>query len=187
MLRRFCLESPRASTIRPISGVRRPRFRPSGSRPAASGCSRRPSSSSQSSPAPDRWCAATCRPSARWRRTRARPGRASWRYACYAAAGTRTAACCACPSVGSGCVSRSPSARPHAPDLSLVAGLPLPLPLSPGRVAVALAPLRRLPVGRHRTLLDQFLLASTVVLLGCGYQGGVDDLTAARDETLLEQ
>src|SRR5574340_912982 len=72
-------------------------------------------------------------------------------------------------------------------DRELVAEVALPVLLRPGRVDVLLAPLRRLPVGRHRTLLDQFLLASTVVLLGCGYQGGVDDLTAARDETLLEQ
>jgi len=43
---RFCLESPRAAATRPISGVRKPRFRPSGDKPAASSCSRPPSSSS---------------------------------------------------------------------------------------------------------------------------------------------
>jgi hypothetical protein len=36
-------------------------------------------------------------------------------------------------------------------------------------------------------VLDQRLLTPTVVLLGGGDQGGVDDLTAACDETLPEQ
>src|SRR5574343_1022024 len=59
--------------------------------------------------------------------------------------------------------------------------------LRPGRVEVLLAPFRRPPVGGHRTVLDQRLLTPTVVLLGGGDQGGVDDLTAACDETLPEQ
>lgn len=85
-------KSPLALAMRPISDVRRPRFRPSASKLAASGCSRPPSGSSQSSLAPDRWCEPVCRPSAQWHRTRAQPGRVSWRCACDAAAGTRTAA-----------------------------------------------------------------------------------------------
>src|SRR5690606_1528027 len=72
-------------------------------------------------------------------------------------------------------------------DRELVAEVTLAVLLRPGRVDVLLAPLRRLPDGGHRTLLDQRLLASAVVLLGGGYQGGVDDLTATRDETLPEQ
>jgi len=48
--------------------------------------------------------------------------------------------------------------------------------------------LGRFPIGRHRTLLKQRLLASTVMLLGGRRpQGRVDDLTTARNETLLEQ
>jgi hypothetical protein len=72
-------------------------------------------------------------------------------------------------------------------DRELVAEVALAVLLGPDGVDVLLPPLRRLPVGGHRTLLDQFLLASAVVLLGGGDQGGVDDLTAARDETLPEQ
>ena len=59
--------------------------------------------------------------------------------------------------------------------------------LRPGRVGVLLAPLRRLPVGGHRALLDESFLASAVVLPGRRHQRGVDDLTATRDESMLEQ
>ena len=72
-------------------------------------------------------------------------------------------------------------------DRELVAEVALAVLFRPGGVDVLLAPLCRLPVGRHRTVLDQRLLAPAVVLLGGGDQGGVDDLTAARDETLPEQ
>ena len=72
-------------------------------------------------------------------------------------------------------------------DRKLVAEVALAVLLGPGRIDVLLAALGRLPVGGHRTVLDQRLLASAVVLLGRRHQGGVDDLTAARDETLLQQ
>ena len=72
-------------------------------------------------------------------------------------------------------------------DRELVAKVALAVLFRPGGVDVLLAPLCRLPAGGHRTVLNQRLLASAVVLLGGGDQGGVDDLTTARDETLLEQ
>ena len=67
-------------------------------------------------------------------------------------------------------------------DRQLVTEVALAVLLGPGGVEVLLAAL-----GRHRTLLDQFPLASAVVLLRFRHQGRVDDLTAACDETLLEQ
>ena len=72
-------------------------------------------------------------------------------------------------------------------DRELVAEVALAVFLGPGRVEVLLAPLGGLPVGRHRALPDQFLLAPAGVLRGRRYQRGVDDLPAARDEAFLEQ
>jgi len=56
-------------------------------------------------------------------------------------------------------------------DRELVAEVALAVLLGPGRVNVLLAPLRRLRASRHRTLLDQRLLASAVVLLRGRHQG----------------
>ena len=60
------------------------------------------------------------------RRTRARPGRAFWRCAGYAAAGTRSAVCCVCPSSGSDSGTVSPSARLHAPRTVAPVGIDVP-------------------------------------------------------------
>ena len=72
-------------------------------------------------------------------------------------------------------------------DRQLVAEVALAVFLRPGGVGVLLPALGRLPVGRHRALVDQRLLPSAVVLLGGRHQGGVDDLPATRDEAPFEQ
>ena len=72
-------------------------------------------------------------------------------------------------------------------DGELVAEGALAVFLGPGGVEVLLAPLGRLPAGRHRALPDQFLLAAAGVLRGGRHQGRVDDLPAPGDEALLEQ
>lgn len=59
--------------------------------------------------------------------------------------------------------------------------------LLPGGVDVLLPSLGQFPVRRHRGRVEQFLLVATSVLLGRSYEGSIDDLAAAGDETLLEQ
>jgi len=72
-------------------------------------------------------------------------------------------------------------------DRELVAEVALAVLLRPGRIDVLLAALGRLPVGGHRTVLDQRLLAPAVALLGRGHQRRIDDLTAPSDVAVLEQ
>jgi len=71
-------------------------------------------------------------------------------------------------------------------DRELVVEVALAVLLGPARIDILLAPICRLPVGRHRPLVNQLLLATTVVPLGGRHQGRVDDLVTAHDEALLE-
>jgi len=77
-------------------GLRKLLYRPCESTPIASGCSKSPSSSSQSWRALYQWHGSASHPSVRWPQTHARRRHVPWRCADCAAPGMRTTADCVC-------------------------------------------------------------------------------------------
>src|SRR5690625_2260085 len=69
-------------------------------------------------------------------------------------------------------------------DRHLVTKVALAVFLGPARIRVFLMTLRGFPVSRHGALLNELVLFARIALRGCLHQGGVDHLTAARNEPL---
>ncbi len=72
-------------------------------------------------------------------------------------------------------------------DRQLVTKVVFAMLLSPAGIDILLPTLGRLPIGWQGLLVQQFFIASPVMLLWSGYQGGINDLTATGNEGLLEQ
>lgn len=71
-------------------------------------------------------------------------------------------------------------------DRQLVAEVALAMLFGPAGIQVFLPALGRCPVGGCRLLLDDLLLLAADLLLGRGYQGRVNDLTATCDVALAQ-